>query len=194
MVLIVFPICVQFNFIMAGSNSTLQNQSMILEIILLLFLIDKIDFIKNIKVYIISIFLVSIISFQFIIYSNMCYTKANFLVSQTVSYNTTLISRIKDTDNYKDTMAVCYINEFDKNENDVYLPEQFKKIYTNYYNINSLINNFAWQWFMMCYNGFKPKVIDSEKYNDDIRVINMPCYPDDGSIKIIDDVVVVKFK
>ena len=194
LVLILFPMCVQFNFIMSGSNTTLQNQSMIFEIILLLFLIDKLDFIKNIKIYIVSMVIVAFVCFQFIVYSNMCYTKANFLISQTVSYNNTLITRIKSTENYKDNMKVCYINEFDKNKNDIYLPEQFKRIYINYYNVNSLINNYAWRWFMSFYTGYKPDVVDEEKFIDDYRVKSMSTYPNDGSIKIIDDVVVVKFK
>lgn len=179
---------------MAGSNSTLQNQSMIFEIILLLFLIDKLDFIKNIKIYIVSMVIVALVCFQFIVYSNMCYTKANFIVSQTVSYNNTLIVRIKSIDNYKKNMKVCYINEYNKNEEEVHLHQAFKRIYTDYYSQNTLINNYEWKRLMAFYNGFNPELVDEKKYIDDIRVKNMTAYPDDGSIKIIDDVVVVKFK
>ena len=179
---------------MAGDNSTLQNQSMIFEIIILIIILDKFDFVKNYKIYFASMVVVSLVCIQFIVYSNMCYAKANFLVSQTISYNNTLITRIKTADNYKANMKVCYINEFDKNEDEIYLPSEFKKIYINYYFVNSLINNYAWKRFMAFYNGYNPEIVKEDVYKYDERVINMPSYPDDGSIKIIDDVVVVKFK
>ncbi len=46
--------------------------------------------------------------------------------------------------------------------------------------------------------GFSPDVIWDDSELDAIRekdeVVNMPAYPDDGSIKVIDDIVVVKFE
>ena len=47
---------------------------------------------------------------------------------------------------------------------------------------------------MAFYNGYNPEIVKEDVYKYDERVINMPSYPDDGSIKIVDDVVVVKFK
>ena len=47
---------------------------------------------------------------------------------------------------------------------------------------------------MAKYLGFRPKEDkECDKYKELDSVKNMPCYPDDGSIQIIDNVVIVKF-
>ena len=46
---------------------------------------------------------------------------------------------------------------------------------------------------MVLWCGFNPKTADSAMYEQLPEVIQMPCYPSDGSIKMIEDVLVVKF-
>lgn len=46
---------------------------------------------------------------------------------------------------------------------------------------------------MANWNGFNPVTIDQTEFENSPIVKNMPCYPDDGSIKVINNVVVVKF-
>lgn len=43
------------------------------------------------------------------------------------------------------------------------------------------------------YCGLNPKVIEEDEYKNINKTKDMPHYPDDGSIKIIDGVVVVKY-
>ena len=56
-----------------------------------------------------------------------------------------------------------------------------------------LVNTYTWRAYMKAWCNYAPQIKDSTDYIDDNRVIAMPSYPDDGSICIIDDAIVVKF-
>ena len=67
------------------------------------------------------------------------------------------------------------------------MPE-FNNIYLHPYRYNSLINGDKWDYFMKSWCGYAPeqgKLNDVISYLEEIK--QMPCYPDDGSIKIIDN-------
>jgi len=46
---------------------------------------------------------------------------------------------------------------------------------------------------MKCWCGYAPTFADAKKYENNYIVQSMPRYPNDGSIKIIDNVIIVKF-
>ena len=59
------------------------------------------------------------------------------------------------------------------------------------------INEYTRHMWLRAYNGFDIPYADSGIRNilaQDERVKAMPCYPDNGSIKVIDDVVVIKLQ
>lgn len=124
---------------------------------------------------------------------NICYLKAEFVQAQTVSYYTTMITRIRSTKGYRDGMAVAYVNFNTKHDSSLVSNEGFSEVnIIPYFDTDSMINNFAAKSFMENWCGFAP-TIDYSSYEDNADVQQMPCYPDDGSIKVVDGVVVVKF-
>ncbi len=55
------------------------------------------------------------------------------------------------------------------------------------------VNNYAWLDFMQNWCGYKPNVVDAAEAGNASEIESMPNYPKDGSIKVINGVVVVKF-
>ena len=191
---IFLPICIHFNIVMGGNEYRLiQAFSVVFQYIFLLFIIDKIATKKDHRYIVSVIAMLVLIIYQYTYLSNLCYLKADFLQSKQKTYNEILITRIYSTPNYKINMPVCYINEFNKNTDDVFIKPEFNKCSIPPYNDNDLRNNFAWRQFMMNWNGFRPEVLPKTEFENSPIVKNMPCYPDDGSIKVINNVVVVKF-
>ena len=60
--------------------------------------------------------------------------------------------------------------------------------------VNGYVNDYTWIKFMKQWTGYSPTVIDAAAFAEIDEVKQMPSYPDDGSIAIINDTVVVKFQ
>lgn len=88
---------------------------------------------------------------------------------------------------------MVYINEYRKT--DLSLPDipEFDEIHILPYNSSNWINDYLWKESMKMWCGFAPQTEDSSGYAELPEVLGMPCYPDDGSIKMINGVLVVKF-
>lgn len=128
----------------------------------------------------------------YIRYDNFCYVQTKVRHEAAISYYTTLITRIQSVQGYNSDYPIVYINE-DQKENIIDNIEiRYDPIVTNPYSY-PIINNYAWRKFVANWCGFNPEVKDSLDYKDNQLVKKMPCYPDDGSIKIIDNIIVVKF-
>ena len=62
--------------------------------------------------------------------------------------------------------------------------------------LSEIINDNSWIDYMRYWCGFEPRLVDDvtmKNLQNDNFVKMMPCYPDDGSISVINDTVVVKF-
>ncbi|MDE6424984.1 MAG: glucosyltransferase domain-containing protein, partial [Ruminococcus sp.] len=195
--ILMLPLTFNFIFVMCESAYTLMlyGQSMIF--VYLVFLINISEFPKlNITrtVYGLGMALLLFISFSYCRYANINYLKAEYQQQRMISYFTVMITQIKSLEGYQDEMRVCYINP--KSKKDLTLKELsgFESLYVvPYQGAKNGVNNYAWVQFMNNWCAFSPEVVDEEDFIDLPEVIDMPYYPDDGSIKIINDTVVVKF-
>ena len=133
---------------------------------------------------------------HFSYYANVYYRNISIQQNETISYFNRLISRIENIENYDKNLKVAYINEYEKFtyispnslNNNIENIEEFGKV--------KLVNDYAWREYMSVWCGYKPDVLtdeEIEKISDKPEVKAMACYPDDGSIKIIDNTIVVKF-
>ena len=127
-------------------------------------------------------------------FDNSCYLKAEMVQQQTISNMTVLVSRIKSMEGYNDLMPVCILRTGEKDAT-LAKNEAFKDIrlrpYTYIYpshSQNRFIVDYLEKW---C--GFAPKYAKRDDFMDLEEVQQMPDYPDDGSIKIINGTVVVKW-
>lgn len=137
-------------------------------------------------------------------YDSKLYMIDDFSQQETISYFNTLITRIQSTDGYKAEYPVCYIDEYDKRTDTLSgigaiqyydgIRGQFYDVNVDpYWMVDERINNYAWRYFMNNWCGYYPEVIPEDEFADDPIVQDMPRYPDQGSIRIIDDTVVINF-
>ena len=195
------PAAVNFIYISSGAESayslTLYGQSLIFAFVLLLGegLSDCFSgtLIKRLIGWSVTVLLL----YSCIFYcklDNIQYTKLGEYIEQNKSWYTTLVTRIKSTEGFSDELPVVYISEYDKNDSDFYHSQLYDNIAISPYdNSNMSINGYWWKDQMRIYTGFDPVLEDEEIYASDPDVQEMPCYPDDGSIAILDGTIIVKF-
>lgn len=126
--------------------------------------------------------------------ANIHYMKADFIQQRLISYYTVLITQIKSTPGYGDELPVVYINPRNIQDTALSSITEFDEFRLAPYKFTySSVNNYAWLEFMNNWCAFSPELADEEIFKNLPEVTEMPYYPDDGSIKIINDTVVVKF-
>ena len=123
-------------------------------------------------------------------FSNLCYTKGLMQQEQAKSYFTTLICNIESAEGYSADMPVFYINDLNKRSVSNETIETYEKIELPPYS-ETVINNYAWKEFMEVWCGYRPDEINPGMDAPEIK--NMPRYPDSGSVKVVNGVVVVNF-
>lgn len=164
--------------------------------ILLIYELENIDINSSlIKKSLISICIVilSVFCVLYTKFDNDCYLKAEVLQTEIRGYLTTIVSQIKSLDGYYDGIKVCYMNDDNINDSSIPSVEQFDSIYIHPYHMDSLIHDYNLDKIMERQIGFAPEKIKQSEIESLEEVKSMPCYPNSGSIKIINDVVVVKF-
>lgn len=132
----------------------------------------------------------------YVYYDNSAYLKATFLQEQTMAWYNTLISEIKGTEGYRDEYPVAYIGMYEAEDRSfAHIPSMENAVRITGYDLNmqDLVNNYKMYEFMSLRCGYAPELYqDVEKLKNTEEVKNMEIYPDKGSIKVIDNVVVVK--
>ncbi|EFB90612.1 hypothetical protein HMPREF7215_0729 [Pyramidobacter piscolens W5455] len=130
-------------------------------------------------------------------FSNICYFKANFLQNQAIGYFTRLATRIESVPGYSPYLPVAFLNDDDKQDFNAPVIPEFERIRLIPYLFNEkspLINNYAWKNFMRMWCDYSPIVIENVKSFEKLpEVMAMPRYPLEGSIRVVNEAVVVKF-
>lgn len=128
-------------------------------------------------------------------HANWNYVALDYMNRETTSYYTTLVTRIKSAEGYRDEYSVLFAGA------PAFQDEQFNNPYSAfpefYFECNprNLLNVYSWKEALTAYTGFyftTPANEESEKIFASEEYQEMNRYPDDGSIKIINDVIVIK--
>ena len=128
-------------------------------------------------------------------HANWNYVALDYMNRETMSYYTTLVTRIKSAEGYRDEYPVLFVGAHTFDD------EQFRNPYSDfpelYFECNptDLINTYAWEQALTAYTGFHhtvPANEESERIYASKEYQEMSSYPDDGSIKIIDNIIVIK--
>lgn len=142
----------------------------------------------------------SLVLLMYAQFSNVNYLKAGFVQEQAKSYFTTLVTRIKSMEGYEDDMKVVFINLKDLDDDSMTSSLPWFEGYNmvGNYDLDKTVTGYSYRNFMERWCGFSSKMwVDQDKFLADaenaLRVRNMKCYPDDGSMRIINNTVVVKF-
>ena len=200
--ILLIPISIKFINIMTSQNAYIHGlmlQSDVLIYILPILLwrefccLYTFKFKKIFNYLIILIF--SILIFNYIRFDNKCYLKINLVQNQSISYFTTLISKIKSVDGYLDEYNVSFINTKKFDDKTLINLKEYDDIILNpYYDTKHLISYEGYnKSFMKQWCGFNPTYIDGKNFENNKTVKDMKNYPDDGSIQIVDNTIIVKF-
>lgn len=154
------------------------------------------SFFKNLIkfVHIVVILTMSIFAVLYVRYDNYCYMLSELRLSQAISYFNTLKTKIISVKDYREEYPVAFINETKKRSdvdniqknNDFPLINPYGFPFVNSYSESS-------RAFMKNWCGYTPVFADAKKFENNGIVQSMPRYPNDGSIKVIDNVIVIKF-
>ena len=134
---------------------------------------------------------------SYIWFANGNYLAIDYTNERDFTYYTVLIAQIKSIEGYKDDMPIATIGKPTHDESFVrgtVVDRTFNLAGKAWTNVNAYS---SWN-IMTRVLGFNPIMRDSDEDEEYFRGLNevqsMPNYPDSGSIKIIDDTVVVKFQ
>ena len=106
-----------------------------------------------------------------------------------------LIARIKSAPGYRSELPVAWLHREAMKDASLYNMDELNLLSLSGYNeeTETYLNNWAWKRFLQRWCGFDAYEFDDEDAENWPEVKAMPCYPADGSIRVVNDVVVVKF-
>lgn len=135
-------------------------------------------------------------SISYIHFANAQYLSMELGLKQTIGFYTPIITQIKSLEGYTDELGVVFVGiSDDKIEDKTMYRNDVMRIFDISGRDSVLSQTYSLQYFLSVYCGFSP--LQFEYYMGDgnagiEEVVNMPVYPQSGSIKIIDKKVVVK--
>ena len=192
------PLGCNFIFVMSEEVHSLMVYGQVMQIVFLLCLVSLIEEPYPVIHRIVSLgmgILLAASCVMYIRYDNQCYMKTAFHQQEAISWNTTLVTRIESTEGFRDEMPVAFVNRRNMDDKNLYNLDEldFLSLGTYDENIREYLNDWAWEAFLARWCGFQPKMVDPREMEHLREVEAMPHYPDDGSIRIIEDVIVVRF-
>lgn len=136
------------------------------------------------------------ICLNYVYMTNATYLRLSFMQEKLISYQTTLVTRIKSAEGYKDEYPVIWVGENNIKDASIRESSEWERIKLGYAGSDwaGMINNYAWKLFMNEHVGYNPEISSIDDAPSEIKseIVKMPCYPDDGSIKVMGKYVVVK--
>lgn len=132
------------------------------------------------------------VTFYYFNLANNAYICAELSQSSIESFYTTVITQIKSTDGYESDMKVVFVGNVE--DPTLYpLLNEFGGLSVPTVVSNVSRANGMKEGLLKYYCGFYPAYQEDYGEENASLVAAMPCYPNDGSIKIVNDMVIVKF-
>ncbi len=195
------PLACNLIYIMAESVHGLMVYGQVMQILLFIWLLDRLELSRpelNRAVASGASLVLALTSIMYARYDNQCYLKDALHQQEAISYYTTLVTRIKSQPGYRPEMSVYFMNTAAPDEPDdptVYNIDELDFIRLNPYWHNSMeyLHSLTRNEFIRVWCGADFPLNWDTEVESQPEVQTMPTYPADGSIQIINDVVVVKF-
>jgi len=192
------PLGCNFIFVMSEEVHSLMVYGQVMQIVLLVFLADRAEipfpsFHRMLSLG--TALILAICNIMYFRYDNQCYMKALFQQQEAISWNTTLVTRIESVKGFRDDLPVAFVNRKNMSDRNLYNLEELDFLTLGTYDadIREYLNDWAWEQFLARWCGFEPETVNPELVKSWPEVQVMPSYPDDGSIQIIRDTIVVNF-
>lgn len=185
------PLAFGFAYVMGPDAHTLMIFGQCLTFLLTACLVQRLGMDKALFLRLVSLLLCLLLVLFPLIwcrYDNALYMDLEMNQQRTISWFNTLITRIKSAEGYRDELPISYVGRMEKQDQTLGYLSAFPYIWP-YESAPDLINDSGQIHFMEKWCGFWQMQVEF----DHPDIASMPCYPDDGSIRVIDDVIVVKF-
>ena len=198
------PLATNFIFIMTPLYSVyaLTTYAEALQFVFFAYLADSFTFpkeklgkIRPVRlVAVLELVLLLLTSVTYARYDGACYLKAEITQTRAISYFNDMIAAIKSTEGYKDEYPVAFINPNQIQDKTMREIGELNALNISpYFGTDGLLNNYVWGNFLNIWCAYKPDQADPGQFVDLPEVTSMPHYPDQGSIKVVNETVVVKF-
>lgn len=154
---------------------------------------DKNDILRKLTQWVAA--LVSVVMLVvYVWYGNGCYLSMEYTKYHDMAYYETMVTQIKSVEGYRDDMPVALIGDTITDETNN-MGSMMGLTFGMDGKLESNVNVYSRTFIITKLLGFAPQFAGYEQIvelmeNEEVK--QMPCYPDDGSIKVVDDVVVVK--
>ena len=199
LLLIVWPVISNIIFVMCPPSlvSAMMSYSLVIHFIIFSYLIEQVN--QNNKkhcriIYTFGIIILISTSIIYARYDNIFYLKLEFAQERAISYATTLVAKIKNIKGYSDEYPVVFIGNGPDNDKSLEIVSPFNDvILPPVWTLNDGIKRYSWISIMRLWCAYAPSISSPDQFESNTEVMAMPSYPNDGSIKIIDNTVVVKF-
>lgn len=199
LLLIVWPVVSNIIFVMCPPSlvSGMMSYSLVIHFIIFAYLIEQVN--QNNKqhcriIYIFGIFILISTSVIYARYDNIFYLKLSFAQERAISYATTLVAKIKNIKGYSDDYPVVFIGNGPNNDKSLNDVSPFNSVILAPVGTTNVgMSRYSLLPIMRLWCAYAPVISSPEQFESNAEVIAMPSYPKDGSIKIVDNIVVVKF-
>ncbi len=131
----------------------------------------------------------------YIWYANGNYMALQYADYHDLAYYTVMLSQIKDVEGFTDDTPVIILGQ-DFTDNSFTAGNLVHDTFYLYGTSPTYISAYSSKNLFTKYLGYTPEFLfsdeEEEYFNSHPKVREMPCYPDQGSIRMIEDVIVVK--
>ena len=123
-------------------------------------------------------------------FANAQYLSMDLGFEQASGYYGTIITQIKSLEDYNPQMKIALVGH-DKIEDESLYRNQVMEVFEMSGRDAVMAQAYSIEYFLKYYCGFDTELVNVDA--EDEEIAQMPVYPQEGSIKIIDNIVVVKF-
>lgn len=201
-IFLMFPLAANFVYLITLNDVTVHTLMLYsLSSVFLLFCViveeaEKNNNICRVLSYIFSLGLFAAVCL-YIKVDNVAYQYNSFVQEQTMTYYTDLIARIQSCSGYRAELPVAFLNIQDIEDDSMALEDRFDVYMIALgYNMRQVVGDYAYKRYLALHCGYEPTWLEEnevEVFGDNAVVKEMPFYPAESSVRIVDDVVVVKF-
>lgn len=135
----------------------------------------------------------ALVCLSYVRFDNFAHTRVAVYQTRSTEFFNRMVLRIESTEGYSPELPVACIGSHPSSvETFLPIPEFDQDPVTPILNHKTLLYSYAWREYISFWCGFAPVYVDAAPFLEIPEVAAMPCYPADGSIRIINGTVVIK--
>ena len=195
--LLLFPLGCNMIFLTTGTVHGLMVYGQVMQAVLFIWLLDQQEFRRPAWGRVLALgsaLVLGLTGFLYVRLANQCYLKLIFEQQEAISWCTSLVSRIKSSEDYRADRPVLFLNSGNISDPTLTHMRELDAVNIFYYGPDTReYLNMSRDRIMERWCGFTPVYYEGEDLSSLPEVQAMPRYPDAGSVQVIQDVLIVKF-